>query len=130
MEDSAKNARLRALPSIDELLSRPSLAPVLAAHPRARAVAALRRAVDAARARLNGGEDRGFDDADVERALGELSRPNLRRVLNATGVVLHTNLGRAPLAQRAIERLTQVAGYCNLEMDLAQGERGSRYEPV
>jgi L-seryl-tRNA(Ser) seleniumtransferase len=126
--DDATNARLRALPSVDELLSR--FASVLAPHPRPLAVAALRRAVESARARVLSGDPRGFEDRDVHDALSTLSRPNLRRVLNATGVVLHTNLGRAPLAPRAVERLAQAAGYCNLELDLAAGERGSRYEPV
>src|SRR5262245_32767345 len=112
MDEAAKNA-LRALPSVDELLSR--FAPLLAPHPRPLAVAAVRRAVERARERLLSGDLRGLEERDLHEALGALSRPNLRRVLNATGVVLHTNLGRAPLAARAIERLAQVAGYCNLE---------------
>jgi L-seryl-tRNA(Ser) seleniumtransferase len=122
---------LRALPSIDELLSRPSLASVLAQHPRPRTVAALRRAVSDARRRVLEGEDRPFDDADVTAALADLSRPNLRRVINATGVVLHTNLGRAPLAREAADRAREIAAhYSNLEYDLDEGERGSRYAPV
>ncbi len=130
MSDASKNARLRALPSIDELLARPSLADALSAHPRPLAVAALRQAVDSARARLLEGDARGFDDADVHAALHTLSQPQLRRVLNATGVVLHTNLGRAPLAAKAIARVVEAAGYCNLELELGAGERGSRYQPV
>ena len=122
---------MRALPSIDELLSRPSLATVLARYPRSRGVAALRRAVSDARRRVLRGEDRPFEEADVAAALADLSRPNLRRVLNATGVVLHTNLGRAPLAPAAAERVREIAShYSNLEFDLDQGERGSRYAPV
>ena len=55
----------------------------------------------------------------------------LRRVFNATGVVLHTNLGRAPLSSAALDRIREVgAGYSNLELDLDEGERGSRYQPV
>ena len=131
MDDPRRNERLRALPSIDELLARSSLAPLLSSHPRPLAVAALRRAVDAARARVLSGSEVGFEDADVQRALVELTTPNLGPVLNATGVVLHTNLGRAPLAARAVERIARVArGYCNLEIDLEEGERGSRYAPV
>jgi len=131
MDDAARQARLRALPSIDELLARPSLSPLLSALPRPLAVQALRDAVASARARVLAGEGRDFEETDVQAALSRLTRPNLRRVLNATGVVLHTNLGRAPLAQRAVERLAQVAGgYCNLELDLDEGERGSRYAPV
>jgi L-seryl-tRNA(Ser) seleniumtransferase len=130
-EDPRKRAQLRALPSIDELLHRPSLATVLAQYPRSRSVAALRRAVNDARRRVLRGEDRPFEDADVAAALEDLSRPNLRRVLNATGVVLHTNLGRAPLAPAAAERVREIAAhYSNLEYDLDEGERGSRYAPV
>ncbi|MDY7233277.1 L-seryl-tRNA(Sec) selenium transferase [Hyalangium rubrum] len=130
-KDGGKNALLRALPSIEQLLRRPSLAPRLEALPRARAVAALRLAVDRVRIRLLGGEPRPFEDADVDAALRTLSTPNLRPVLNATGVVLHTNLGRAPLAPEAVERVAAVArGYSNLEYDLDEGERGSRYAPL
>ncbi|WP_163989238.1 L-seryl-tRNA(Sec) selenium transferase [Pyxidicoccus caerfyrddinensis] len=129
--DGGKNVLLRGLPSIEQLLRRPSLEPLLATVPRARAVAALRLAVDRVRARLLQGEARPFDDADVRDALGTLATPNLRPVLNATGVVLHTNLGRAPLAPEAVARVASVArGYSNLEYDLDEGERGSRYAPL
>jgi L-seryl-tRNA(Ser) seleniumtransferase len=129
--DGGKNALLRALPSIEQLLRRPSLEPLLSGVPRARAVSALRLAVDRVRARLLQGDPRPFDDADVGEALSTLSTPGLRAVLNATGVVLHTNLGRAPLAPEAVARVAQVArGYSNLEYDLDEGERGSRYAPV
>ncbi|MCC6333168.1 MAG: L-seryl-tRNA(Sec) selenium transferase [Myxococcales bacterium] len=123
--------RLRALPSIDELLARPAVSSLLSDQPRPLQVRVLREAVASARARLLGGEDRAFADADVAEALARLTRPHLRKVLNATGVVLHTNLGRAPLAERAVERIAAVArGYCNLELDLDEGERGSRYVHV
>ncbi|NTX55821.1 L-seryl-tRNA(Sec) selenium transferase, partial [Myxococcus sp. CA039A] len=129
--DGGKNALLRALPSIEQLLRRPSLEPLLAGVPRARAVSALRLAVERARARLLQGEPRSFEDADVGEALSTLATPGLRPVLNATGVVLHTNLGRAPLAPEAVARVAEVArGYSNLEYDLDEGERGSRYAPV
>lgn len=122
---------MRALPSIDELLNRPSLAPLFAAHPRPLSLAAARMAVSVARDRVLRGETASFDEEDVRSALQTLSRPNLRRVVNATGVVLHTNLGRAPLAARAIQRVAEVSrGYSNLEYDLDEGERGSRYAPV
>jgi len=130
-EDGGKNALLRALPSIEQLLRRPSLEARLAAVPRARAVEALRLAVRRVRERLLRGEARPFQDEDVDEALRTLATPRLRPVLNATGVVLHTNLGRAPLAPEAVARVAAVArGYSNLEYDLDEGERGSRYAPV
>ena len=128
---SPRDALLRSLPSIDELLAEPSLQPLLKAHPRPRLLRALRMAVQAARSRVLKGEPRGFEPSDVTDALEHLGLPNLRRVHNATGVVLHTNLGRAPLAERAIERMTEVArGYSNLEVDLASGARGQRSSAV
>jgi len=94
-------------------------------------VAALRLAVNRVRDRLLRGEDRGFEEADLVNALKQLTTPGLRLVLNATGVVLHTNLGRAPLAPLAAERVAQIAaGYSNLEYNLDEGERGSRYAPL
>ncbi len=129
--DGGKNALLRALPSIEQLLHRPSLEARWVGLPRARVVAALRLAVAGARERLLGGDTRGFEDADVDEALRTLATPLLRPVLNATGVVLHTNLGRAPLAPEAVARVAAVSrGFCNLEYDLEEGERGSRYAPV
>lgn len=129
--DDATRMRLRALPSIDELLARPSLSTILPTHSRPVAVAALRAAVADVRARVLAGEDARFDEAEVGEVLARLSQPKLKKVINATGVVLHTNLGRAPLARAAVERLVQIAeGYCNLEIDLDEGERGSRYAPV
>jgi len=123
--------RLRALPSVDAVLGLPALAGALASHPRARVVEAVRCALAAARARLRAGEERGFDPADVERALAARARGGLRPVLNATGVVLHTNLGRAPLAAEACAQVERVArGYSNLEFDLEKGERGSRFAPL
>jgi L-seryl-tRNA(Ser) seleniumtransferase len=130
--DEALRALLRALPSIDELLARPATAGLLAAHPRPVVVEGL-RAVVAERRRLllAGLRPRALHDEDLREAVSRVAQPKLRPVFNATGVVLHTNLGRAPLAERAVERLVQVArGYCNLELDLDEGERGSRYEPV
>jgi L-seryl-tRNA(Ser) seleniumtransferase len=131
MDDATRMERLRALPSIDELLARPSLSSILSAHSHTVAVTALREAVGAVRARVLAGEDARLEEADVARALARHAQPKLKPVINATGVVLHTNLGRAPLARVAVERVAAIAsGYCNLEIDLDEGERGSRYEPV
>jgi len=73
--------------------------------------------------------DAAIEAGEVERLAAELARPVLRRVINATGVVLHTNLGRAPLAASARAAIDEVArGYSNLEYDLGRGERGSRHD--
>ncbi len=128
---AARNdSRLRSLPSVHELAASLDA-------PRALAVAAARRAIDERRAALQAGADPDEDPtntqlADRARALiDELERPSLRPVLNATGVILHTNLGRAPLAPAAREAVTRAAGgYGNLELDLATGARGSRQAHV
>ena len=117
--------RLRDLPSVDVLLRDERLA----AEPRPLVLAAARAALERAREELRAGQDPG--DL-VERTLAEVAgarRPALRRVLNATGIVVHTNLGRAPLSAAALERVAAVgAGYSNLEYDLEEGARGSRQD--
>ena len=117
----------RQLPSIDALLAGSGVARLLAVHPRGLVVKAARETVDAAR--INGGAApaEGWDAA-VQAAVERLAVPSLAPVINATGVVLHTNLGRAPLAGAAIAALTNVAtGYAALEYDLGRGTRGSRH---
>jgi len=117
----------RQLPSIDALLAGPGVAALLVHHPRTLVVKAARAAVDAARD--NGGTPpaEGWDAA-VGAAVRRLAVSSLTPVINATGVVLHTNLGRAPLAQAAIAALTRVASeYAALEYDLGRGARGSRH---
>ena len=117
----------RNLPSVDSLLAGPGVAALLATHPRALVLKAARAAVDAAR--LSGGSARseGWDEA-IRVAVRRLAEPSLAPVINATGVVLHTNLGRAPLAAAAIAAMTRVAsGYAALEYDLGRGTRGSRH---
>jgi L-seryl-tRNA(Ser) seleniumtransferase len=111
------NERLRALPSVDEVASK------FAGYPRQLVVSEARRALNEARHKLRSGGSvtPGDVEAGVESALQQAARPSLRRVINATGVVLHTNLGRAPLV--AFE---PVRGYSNLEYDLASGRRGKR----
>ena len=116
---------LRDLPSVDVLLRDVRLA----SEARPLALAAARGALARAREEIRLGVDPG--DL-VERALLELSAarmPRLRRTINATGVVLHTNLGRAPLAEAALARVVEVGrGYSNLEFDLREGARGSRQD--
>ena len=117
----------RQLPSIDALLAGPGVAALLTEYPRALVVKAARAAVDAARVTGGAAPAEGWDAA-VRAAVARLSVPALAPVINATGVVLHTNLGRAPLAPAAIAALTRVAqGYAALEYDLGRGTRGSRH---
>ena len=118
---------LRDLPSVDRLLADE----VLAAAPRPLATTAARTAVEQARETIQAGGEPG-DLVEAARAeLGRLVSPALRRVLNATGVIVHTNLGRAPLPPAALARAVDVGGsYSNLELDLASGSRGSRQDHV
>jgi L-seryl-tRNA(Ser) seleniumtransferase len=112
--------QLRDLPSVDEL-ARLSDDPL--------AVDAARRVIDQAREEIRAGVDPGDLQARLEAELASARRPRLRRVLNATGVIVHTNLGRAPLPPAALERVHDVArGYSNLEFDLDRGRRGSRQD--
>jgi L-seryl-tRNA(Ser) seleniumtransferase len=118
---------LRDLPSVDRLLGDD----VLAAAPRPLAAAAARSALERARATIRAGEEPGDLVALARAELQRLGTPALRRVLNATGVIVHTNLGRAPLAEAALTRALDVGGsYSNLELDLESGTRGSRQDHV
>jgi L-seryl-tRNA(Ser) seleniumtransferase len=95
------------------------------------AVDAARRVIDRAREEIQAGADPGDLAARLREELADARRPRLQRVLNATGVVVHTNLGRAPLAEEALARVVDAArGYSNLEYDLAEGARGSRQDHV
>ena len=92
-------------------------------------LAAARTALERAREEINAGADPGAIVDAVLAEIGRTRQPSLRRVLNATGVLIHTNLGRAPLAEAALARVAEVgAGYSNLEYDLERGERGSRQD--
>jgi len=115
--------RLRDLPSVDALLHDERLS----GEPHTLVLAAARAALAKAREEIRAGVDPGDLVERVREELALTRRPALRRVLNATGVLLHTNLGRAPLAEAALERVVEVGGgYSNLEYDLAEGARGSR----
>ena len=116
---------LRALPSVDRVLADERLADV----PRPLALAAARVSLDRAREEIRSGRDPGDLVVATLAELEAAARPSLRRVLNATGVLIHTNLGRAPLARAALDRVVEVGGsYSNLEYDLDAGSRGSRQD--
>src|SRR5258705_9950399 len=113
---------LRDLPSVDEL-ARGVDDPL--------AIAAARTVLDRAREEIRAGADPGDLPARVRAELDAARAPSLRRVLNATGVIVHTNLGRAPLAAEALAQVVEAArGYSNLELDLREGSRGSRQDHV
>jgi L-seryl-tRNA(Ser) seleniumtransferase len=117
--------RLRALPAVDRLAA---LVADGNGTSEAAAVSAARAVLEERRAELLAGAG---DDPDLAERTRERLRPSLRRVLNATGVIVHTNLGRAPLAAPAREAVAAAAeGYGNLELDLATGARGSRHAHV
>src|SRR2546423_917766 len=114
--------RLRDLPSVDEL-ARKLDDPL--------AVDAARAVLARAREAIGAGGDPGDLEALLRAELRAARAPRLRRVLNATGVLVHTNLGRAPLADQALERVVEAArGYSNLEYDVERGRRGSRQDHV
>jgi L-seryl-tRNA(Ser) seleniumtransferase len=114
--------QLRDLPSVDEL-AHASDDPL--------AIEAARAVLERAREEIRTGADPGDLAVRLRDELAALRRPRLRRVLNATGVLVHTNLGRAPLAEEALDRVVASArGYSNLEYDLASGTRGSRQDHV
>ena len=130
MSATGESAGLRALPSVESLLAE------LAGLPRPAALAAARGELEALRGRVLSGElaappPRAEILAAVRARAERESEPSLVAVINATGVILHTNLGRAPLAEAAIDALEAAArGYSNLEYRLGEGARGSRHDHV
>jgi L-seryl-tRNA(Ser) seleniumtransferase len=136
--DPDQQQRLRMLPAVDRMIELARAQACFELIPDAVVVGAIRNVIAADRARVLQGEPPPAaelaDAAVLERvkaAVAAAMRPNLRRVVNATGVVLHTNLGRSLLADEAVANIAAVAGrYSNLEYDLAGGRRGSRYMAV
>jgi len=128
------NDSRRRIPSVDSLLQSNEIEALLSERSRALVVRALRRTLDRMREELAAGVRAGAPDAaeiagETLRELQAMDRPSLRRVINATGIPLHTNLGRAPLPLAAREALAEVTlGYSNLEYDLGRGARGSRHD--
>lgn len=141
MSPSLRQQLLRKIPSVDEILSRPEVNDLLKIHPRHLVVEAIRKGLGRLREEilqkeeLPQTEDTLFSFENLyplfQKEIEGQTRPRLRRVINATGVVIHTNLGRAPLHPSAIEHLIEVSKtYSNLEYDLDRGERGNRYAHV
>jgi L-seryl-tRNA(Ser) seleniumtransferase len=120
----------RAIPSVERLLRSHAAAPLLARWQRARVVEMIRLTLDDVRRQLDAGGALPADEvllARVASGLEAAAAPRLQRLVNATGVVLHTNLGRAPLAEAAVEAVVSAArGAVNLELDVATGRRGNR----
>jgi len=141
MEPEDRQRYLRALPAVDELLRHPQSQARLRIYSKALVVGSIRRVLERKRQAIlrSAGEQEASAVelaqehllAAVEEELATAVRPSLRPVINATGVVLHTNLGRAPLSAEALRNIVDIASrYSNLELDLITGERGSRYEHV
>ncbi|MFH1003345.1 MAG: L-seryl-tRNA(Sec) selenium transferase [Chloroflexota bacterium] len=124
----------RHLPSVDRVLSDERIASLAAVYPHDRLVDIIRQCLDDARQAIGRGKaGPSLDEiaTAVTARLTGLEQSNPRPVINATGVILHTNLGRAPLSPEAIMAMSQAAGdYCNLEFDLATGRRGSRHAHI
>ena len=128
-------SRMRALPSVDQMLQRPRIGQRINGAGRALVVAETRVVLERLRAALRGDSSPGIDSDDlikwaeqqVIEQLDRLASSSLRPVINSTGVVLHTNLGRAPLSAEAVAAIHNTAhGYTNLEYDLGSGRRGKR----
>ncbi|OGO64399.1 MAG: L-seryl-tRNA(Sec) selenium transferase [Chloroflexi bacterium RBG_19FT_COMBO_50_10] len=121
---------LRSLPSVDQLLQKPVVTSWIDEYGRPLALEALRWSMDEARQGYRQSKVIPTQDELLEHAqvlLETWTSPSLRQVINATGVILHTNLGRAPLSRSAIQAIQAVStGYSNLEYDLVAGQRGSR----
>ncbi len=126
--------QLRLLPSVDELLYSTTGQQLVQQFSRSMTLRAVRASIAQAREQIRQGALCPSSDellAVAENILYEAQRPNLRPVVNATGVIINTNLGRAPLSQEALQAVQQVAGgYSNLEYELESGQRGSRHTHV
>lgn len=126
--------QFRLLPALDDLLQTPDAQQLVATYTRPLVLRALRTSLDDARALIRSGQPCPSTEALLQTARTLLEReqhPHLQSVINATGVIINTNLGRAPLSQEALAAVRSVAGgYSNLEYDLEAGERGSRHAHV
>ena len=139
MFHNEKKDWFQKIPAVDRLLNTPLLRRLLPRYPRALVLKAIHQVLEEIRREIKTGQGladpSGLSVEKVSGRIGEkvefLNRPSLRPVVNATGIVLHTNLGRSLLAESVLQKFRPLAGaYSNLEFDLDQGERGSRYVHV
>ena len=130
---------LRHIPAVDRLLNTPVLLQAALQYPRSLILRSIKESLQEIRRQIeSGGGPTDISRLGIENVsrqvlerLQLLSRPSLRSVINATGIVIHTNLGRSILADRALKRFPSIAGgYSNLEYTLDEGTRGSRYNHV
>ena len=129
------NELLKYLPSVDEVLKSTEGRGWAERHPRRFVVDGIRQALDDRRRLILDGKLKGDPveglSSDMEARIISLSSLSLRGLINATGIVMHTNLGRSPMSERALENISAVArGYSNLEYDLIKGKRGKRYSHI
>lgn len=128
------NQLLRKIPKVDEVLKAPGWAELVDTYPEIPAKEALRTFLDQLRSGIREGTVASIPPIDaivgeVRRMVVRETSPSLKRVINGTGVIIHTNLGRSLLAREAVEAITNAAtNYVNLEYDLGEGTRGNRYE--
>jgi len=140
METKSKKNTLRFIPSVNEILNKSSVQGLLSKFPRTVVLKSIRKTLENIRKEIQEGvylpasSKEANEDTIVGRITDQVtedSQPSLRKVINATGIIVHTNLGRAPLSSKVLKNLCDIAeGYCDLEYDLKKGERGSRYQHV
>jgi len=138
--DEQRKEMLKKMPKIDEIILLLEKQDIYSLAPRDIVIATCRKVVQNLREKIIEAKEKDLPKfsldlasavGEVERLIKGLYRYSLRRVVNATGVILHTNLGRAPLCPEALQRIMEVgSSYSNLEFDLAKGERGQRYDHV
>ncbi|PKN28527.1 MAG: L-seryl-tRNA(Sec) selenium transferase, partial [Deltaproteobacteria bacterium HGW-Deltaproteobacteria-21] len=139
MENIPKHEKLKRIPAVGKILSSPQLAEISKPYPRNLTLRAVHRVLEALRKRVE--SDESVQDPslfemerilnDVKTDLRRLASSKLRPLINATGIVIHTNLGRAPLPEEALENIVNVSrGYSNLEYNLERGKRGLRYDHI
>jgi len=133
-----KQSLFKKIPSVDRLLMNPGLKDISSSYPRSLVLNAIHQVLDELRIHIQKGKSSKVSELSLESVSGqvaerlkEISRPSLRPVINAAGVIVHTNLGRSILAESVLKKFRQLAGgYSNLEYNLDQGKRGSRYTHV